>query len=230
MAGKDTFSTAREEMVIRQLMARGIQDSRVLQAMRTVPRHEFVAAEVRHLAYRDCPLPIGDHQTISQPYMVAVMSEMLKMRGYERVLEIGTGSGYQTAVLCQLAAQVYSLERFPRLAGRAAQILAQLDYDNVEIHVGDGSQGLADMAPFDAIIVTAAAPALPGPLRSQLVEDGGRMILPIGDDKQQYLETVVRWRNRWEIEQTMPVRFVPLIGRYGFKESNIQRDDDVAGV
>jgi protein-L-isoaspartate(D-aspartate) O-methyltransferase len=132
--------------------------------------------------------------------------------------------------LYHLAAQVYSLERFPRLAGRAAQILAQLSYENVEIHVGDGSQGLADMAPFDAIIVTAAAPALPGPLRSQLDEDGGRMVLPIGDDKQQYLELVTRWHNRWEIEQMMPVRFVPLIGRYGFKESNIQRDDDVAGV
>jgi len=230
MTGTDSFRAAREEMVVKQLMARGIQDSRVLSALQNVPRHEFVAAEVRHLAYRDCPLPIGDQQTISQPYMVALMSEMLHLKGYERVLEVGTGSGYQTAVLCQLAAQVYSLERFPRLAGRAAQVLAQLGYENVEIHVGDGSQGLADMAPFDAIIVTAAAPALPGPLRSQLDEDGGRMILPIGDDKQQYLESVTRWHNRWEIEQTMPVRFVPLIGRYGFKESSIQRDDDVANV
>lgn len=230
MAATDSFRSAREEMVMKQLMARGIVDARVLQAMRTVPRHEFVAAEVRHLAYRDCPLPIGDQQTISQPYMVALMSQMLALKGYERVLEVGTGSGYQTAILCQLAAQVYSLERYPRLAGRAAQILAQLGYENVEIHVGDGSQGLADMAPFDAIIVTAAAPALPGPLRSQLDEDGGRMVLPIGDDKQQYLEMVTRWHNRWEMEQTAPVRFVPLIGRYGFKESSVQRDDDVAGV
>jgi protein-L-isoaspartate(D-aspartate) O-methyltransferase len=230
MAATDSFRVAREEMVVRQLMERGIVDSRVLQAMRSVPRHEFVAAEVRHLAYRDCPLPIGDKQTISQPYMVALMSQMLGLKGYERVLEVGTGSGYQTAILCQLAAQVYSLERYPRLAGRAAQVLEQLGYENVEIHVGDGSQGLADMAPFDAIIVTAAAPALPGPLRSQLDEDGGRMILPIGDDKQQYLETVTRWHNRWEIEQTVPVRFVPLIGRYGFKDSSIQRDDDVASV
>jgi protein-L-isoaspartate(D-aspartate) O-methyltransferase len=230
MAATDSFRVAREEMVVRQLMERGIVDSRVLQAMRSVPRHEFVAAEVRHLAYRDCPLPIGDKQTISQPYMVALMSQMLGLKGFERVLEVGTGSGYQTAILCQLAAQVYSLERYPRLAGRAAQVLEQLGYENVEIHVGDGSQGLADMAPFDAIIVTAAAPALPGPLRSQLDEDGGRMILPIGDDKQQYLETVTRWHNRWEIEQTVSVRFVPLIGRYGFKDSSIQRDDDVASV
>jgi protein-L-isoaspartate(D-aspartate) O-methyltransferase len=230
MAATDSFRMAREEMVVRQLMERGIVDSRVLLAMRSVPRHEFVAAEVRHLAYRDCPLPIGDKQTISQPYMVALMSQMLGLKGYERVLEVGTGSGYQTAILCQLAAQVYSLERYPRLAGRAAQVLEQLGYENVEIHVGDGSQGLADMAPFDAIIVTAAAPALPGPLRSQLDEDGGRMILPIGDDKQQYLETVTRWHNRWEIEQTVPVRFVPLIGRYGFKDSSSRRDDDVASV
>jgi len=230
MAAADSFRAAREEMVVRQLMARGVTDSRVLNAMRAVPRHEFVAAEVRHLAYRDCPLPIGDQQTISQPYIVALMTAMLGLKGYERVLEVGTGSGYQTAVLCQMAAQVYSLERYPRLAGRAAQVLAQLGYENVEIHIGDGSQGLADMAPFDAIIVTAAAPALPGPLRSQLDEDGGRMVLPIGDDKQQYLEMVTRWHNRWEIEQTMPVRFVPLIGRYGFKESSSPRDDDVAGV
>ncbi|MBZ0290613.1 MAG: protein-L-isoaspartate(D-aspartate) O-methyltransferase [Anaerolineae bacterium] len=230
MATRDPLRSAREEMVVRQLMGRGIQDTRVLNAMRIVPRHEFVAAEVRHLAYRDCPLPIGDHQTISQPYMVALMTEMLGLKGYERVLEVGTGSGYQTAILCELAAQVYSLERFPRLAGRAAQVLAQLGYENVEIHVGDGSQGLADMAPFDAIIVTAAAPALPGPLRSQLDEDGGRMVLPIGDDKQQYLESVTRWRNRWELERTIPVRFVPLIGRYGFRDSSPRQDDDVAGV
>lgn len=232
MSARDPFRLAREDMVVRQLMERGIQDSRVLQAMRAVPRHEFVAAEVRHLAYRDCPLPIGERQTISQPYMVATMTEMLGLKGYERVLEVGTGSGYQTAILCQLAAQVYSLERHPRLAGRAAQALERLGCDNVEIHVGDGSQGLADMAPFDAIIVTAAAPALPGPLRSQLNEEGGRMVLPIGDDKQQYLELVTRWRNRWQLEQTMPVRFVPLIGRYGFRDSSPRRDDDadVAGV
>jgi protein-L-isoaspartate(D-aspartate) O-methyltransferase len=224
MISKDSFRAVREEMVVRQLMARDIHDPAVLEAMRTVPRHRFVAAEVRHLAYRDCPLPIGDEQTISQPYIVALMTQMLKLKGYERVLEVGTGSGYQTAVLCQLAAQVYSLERHPRLADRAAQILSQLGYDNVEIHIGDGSQGLPDMSPFDAILVTAAAPALPGPLRSQLYENGGRMVLPIGDTKEQFLEQITRFGNRWEIEQSVPVHFVPLIGRYGFK------GDDVAGV
>jgi protein-L-isoaspartate(D-aspartate) O-methyltransferase len=190
-----------------------------------VPRHEFVAAEVRHLAYRDCPLPIGDNQTISQPYIVALMSQMLALQGYERVLEVGTGSGYQTAILSKLATQVFSLERYSRLAERAAQTLAELGCDNVEVHVGDGSQGLPDMSPFDAIIVTAAAPALPGPLRSQLHEEGGQMVLPIGDDKQQYLERITRYGNRWEIEQTLPVQFVPLIGRYGFKDSKPKSDD-----
>jgi protein-L-isoaspartate(D-aspartate) O-methyltransferase len=149
------------------------------------------------------------------------------------VLEVGTGSGYQTAVLCTLAAQVYSLERHPRLAQRAAQSLSRLNYENVEIHVGDGSQGLPDMSPFDAIIVSAAAPALPGPLRSQLRERGGRMVLPVGDRKNQYLEIVTRQGNRWEIERTDPVKFVPLIGRYGFKESPQDRtesDDAAASV
>ncbi len=230
MTTRDPFRDAREDMVDRQLLTRDIHDERVLEAMRAVPRHLFVAAEVRHLAYRDCPLPIGNDQTISQPYIVALMTQMLHLRGHERVLEVGTGSGYQTAILCRLAGQVYSLERHPRLAGRAAQVLAQMGCDNVEIHVGDGSQGLPDMAPFDAIIVTAAAPALPGPLRSQLKENGGRMVLPVGNSKQQYLECITRSGSRWEIEQTLPVNFVLLIGRYGFRELKDPQDDDFAGV
>lgn len=224
MAKRDVFETAREEMVVRQLAERGIRDARVLQAMRDIPRHRFVSAELQHLAYRDCPLPIGDNQTISQPYIVAWMTELLALRSTERVLEIGTGSGYQTALLCALAGQVYSLERHARLADRAATILAELGLNNVEIHVGDGSQGLADMAPFNAIIVTAAAPALPGPLRSQLHPRGGRMVLPVGDDRQQYLELVTRSGERWQIERVGAVRFVPLIGRYGFRA--VRRDDD----
>jgi len=223
---KDLYQNAREQMVIKQLQERGISDPRVLDAMRRVPRHEFVASELQHLAYRDCPLPIGEKQTISQPYIVALMSQMLKLSGHERVLEIGTGSGYQTAILCTLAGQVYSLERHARLADHAADVLARLDFDNVEIYVGDGSQGLPDMSPFDAIIVTAAAPALPGPLRTQLNPEGGRMVLPVGDDKDQYLEVVTRFGNRWQIERVTSVRFVPLIGRYGFRATRSEKEDD----
>lgn len=230
MAKRDQFEAAREAMVVQQLVERGIHDAHVLQAMRDIPRHRFVSAELQHLAYRDCPLPIGDNQTISQPYIVAWMTELLGLRGGERVLEVGTGSGYQTAVLCALAGQVYSLERHARLADRAATILAELGLNNVEIHVGDGSQGLADMAPFDAIIVTAAAPALPGPLRSQLHPQGGRMVLPVGDDRQQYLELVTRSGERWQIERAGAVRFVPLIGRYGFRAPRHQDDDNSALV
>lgn len=226
MTTADSYRQLREEMVARQLMARGIDNVRVLDAMRRVPRHEFVAAEMRPIAYRDCPLPIGERQTISQPYMVALMTQMLSLSGHERVLEIGTGSGYQTAILCELAGQVYSLERLPRLAARAASVLERLNYNNVEIHVGDGSQGLADMAPFDAIIVTAAAPTLPLPLRAQMLEFGGRMVLPVGDDRAQYLEFVTRAGKSWQIEQTRPVQFVPLVGRYGYKPSSEKRQDD----
>lgn len=223
---KDLYQNAREQMVIKQLQERGISDPRVLDAMRRVPRHEFVASELQHLAYRDCPLPIGEKQTISQPYIVALMSQMLKLSGHERVLEIGTGSGYQTAILCTLAGQVYSLERHARLADHAADVLARLGFDNVEVYVGDGSQGLPDMSPFDAIIVTAAAPALPGPLRTQLNPEGGRMVLPVGDDKDQYLEIVTRFGNRWQIERVTSVRFVPLIGRYGFRATRSEKEDD----
>jgi protein-L-isoaspartate(D-aspartate) O-methyltransferase len=223
----DTFDGLRLEMVETQLAARGIEDPRVLDAMRRIPRHEFVSSELCHLAYRDCPLPIGDNQTISQPFMVALMTQLLQLTGTERVLEIGTGSGYQAAVLAELSREVFSIERNPRLAERAGYTLARLGFDNVEIHVGDGSQGLPDMAPFDAIIVTAAAPALPGPLRAQLDEQRGRMALPLGDHRNQHLELVIRRGNRWEIEQVIPVRFVPLVGKYGFNAGYIPDDLDV---
>ncbi len=233
MSNDQEYQALRRQMIESQLRERGIHDPRVLDAMLRVPRHEFVSPDLRHLAYRDTPLPIGDEQTISQPYVVALMTQMLQLTGTESVLEIGTGSGYQTAILCTLAVQVYTLERHPRLAQRAAQTLSRLDFDNVEILVGDGSQGLADMAPFDAIIVAAAAPALPGPLRSQLRERGGRMVLPIGDRKNQFLEIITRQGNRWEIERTEPVRFVPLVGRYGFREipaDKSENDDTSASV
>lgn len=210
------YGAQRHQMVETQLAARGIVDERVLEAMRRIPRHLFVHPNLAGHAYEDTPLPIAGGQTISQPYIVAFMTEALRLRGTERVLEIGTGSGYQTAVLCALAAHVYSLEYLPRLAAAAADALAQLGVTNVEIHVGDGSQGLPDMAPFDAIIVTAAAPAVPGPLRTQLAPDGGRMVVPVGGRDAQDLLRVTRHGDRWRIEKLLPVRFVPLRGRYGF--------------
>jgi protein-L-isoaspartate(D-aspartate) O-methyltransferase len=222
----DKWELSRSRMVATQLAVRGIHDQHLLAAMRHIPRHQFVPREVQHLAYTDQPLPIGENQTISQPYIVALMTQMLHLKGDEHVLEIGTGSGYQTAILCQLAARVYTLEYYPRLAGRAARVLDQLGVENVEIHVGDGSQGLPDMAPYDAILVTAAAPALPGPLRSQLDPNGGRLVIPVGSQQDQYLERVIRWDNTWKIEQTERVRFVPLVGRFGFQlPSNVCSSD-----
>lgn len=202
-------------MVQEQLAARDITDPRVLEAMRQVPRHKFVPPDIQPLAYRDGPLPIDNNQTISQPYIVALMTQMLELKPDDIVLEVGTGSGYQTAVLCQLARQVYSLERYPNLAQQASAQLETLGYDNVAVHVGDGSQGLPDMAPFHAIIVTAAAPAIPGPLRAQLA-DGGRLVLPTGDSQQQFLQRVRRTGDSWKIENLIPVMFVPLYGRHGF--------------
>ncbi len=231
----DSYAISRSRMVATQLAARGIHDVRVLTAMRAIPRHRFLPPSLLHLAYTDQPLSIGENQTISQPYVVALMTQMLRLNGTETVLEIGTGSGYQTAILCHLARRVYSLEYYPRLAGRAARVLDLLGISNVEIHVGDGSQGLPDMAPFDAIIVTAAAPALPGPLRSQLSRDGGRLVIPVGSQKEQYLERVTRQDSRWKIEQNERVRFVPLVGRYGFRDSSDipqrrDHDNDTADV
>jgi protein-L-isoaspartate(D-aspartate) O-methyltransferase len=211
------FADLRERMVSEQLQARDIHHPRVLDAMRKVPRHLFVPSDLQHLAYRDGPLPIGRDQTISQPYIVALMTQSLMLSGHEMVLEIGTGSGYQTAVLCELCHQVFSLERDRLLADNAATRLTDMGYDNVEVYVGDGSQGLPDMAPFDAILVSAAAPAIPGPLRSQLA-DSGRMVLPVGTRESQMLERVWRTGDVWHIERIAPVLFVLLYGRYGFNK------------
>jgi protein-L-isoaspartate(D-aspartate) O-methyltransferase len=212
------YERLRESMVREQLVSRDITNFRVLDAMRSVPRHEFVPADVRHLAYHDGALPIGYNQSISQPYVVALMLQLLQLSGHETVLEIGTGSGYQTALLCRLAASVFSLERDDRLASRAGVLLAQQECRNVDIHVGDGSQGLADMAPFDAIIVSASVPAIPAPLRAQM-RNNGRLVLPVGSREQQYLQLVRRNFDRWDAERVLSVRFVPLIGYYGFKEA-----------
>lgn len=213
-----SFYSARYDMVAHQLRARGIHDEAVLDAMARVPRHEFVPELYRADAYRDCPLPIEREQTISQPYIVALMTQALHLKGGERVLEVGTGSGYQTAILCEMAPEVFSLERFHRLAAHAAETLDRLGYDNVEIHVGDGSQGLPDMAPFDAIMVTAAAPEAPAPLCLQMNPRGGRMVIPVGDDKAQFLELITRRGNAWEYKRIASVRFVPLVGRFGFNQ------------
>jgi protein-L-isoaspartate(D-aspartate) O-methyltransferase len=218
----DHYRAEREDMLVRQMRARGIYDNRVLDAIRSVPRHEFVPEALRDKAYQDSPLPIGDDQTISQPFMVAYMTQVLYLTtGRERVLEIGTGSGYQTAVICTLARQVFSLERLAKLARTAARTLDRLGYYNVDIHVGDGSQGLPDMAPYDAIIVTAAAPSLPSPLIAQLSPNGGRLIIPVGDARGQFLELVVREGNQFHRKRVMAVKFVPLIGQFGFSRDEM---------
>ncbi len=219
---ENDWQALREQMIQEQLTARQVTDMRVLAAMRDIPRHIFVAEELQHLAYRDSPLPIGQDQTISQPFIVGYMTQCLALTGQETVLEVGTGSGYQTAILCRLAKHVYTIERHDALAQQAAARLEQLDLHNVDFHVGDGTQGLADMAPFDAILITAAAPALPNTLRTQLAE-GGRMVLPLGDSRNQYLERVSRTGDTWLIERLMAVMFVPLIGRYGFSQRSAER-------
>src|SRR5690242_11342391 len=212
--GHDT-AERREHMVLHQLAERGIQDIRVLEAMGEVPRERFVAGDVRHLAYEDCALPIAEGQTISQPYMVAAMCEALQLRGPETVLEIGTGSGYAAAVLSRLARRVVSIERHPALAERAAALLRDLGYTNVEVHLGDGSRGWSAAAPYDAITVAAGAPTVPDALTAQL-RDAGRLLIPVGEPRQQVLLRLTRNGHRLFKEELMPCVFVPLIGAQGW--------------
>lgn len=226
MISDDEFHILRQQMVEQQIVARGIHNGRVLNAMRKIPRHQFVPAEYQDQAYADHPLPIGENQTISQPYICAAMTQELHLSGHERVLEIGTGSGYQTALLCELAAYVYSIEWHVLLAERAAHVLNRLGYQNIDIHAGDGSQGLPDMSPFDAIVVTAAAPSIPGPLCSQLNQQGGRLVLPVGDKEKQMLQRVLRDGDSFNVENLLQVKFVPLVGRYGFKAESDSLPDD----
>ena len=207
----------REKMVANQLSWRGIRNPRVLAAMRSVPRHCFVPEDYRNLAYTDGPLPIGQGQTISQPYIVALMSESLRLQGDEKVLEVGTGSGYQAAVLAALAREVHTIERHEGLAENARQVLEKLGLSNVHVHIGDGSKGLPDQAPFQAIMVTASAPSVPQPLLEQL-DDGGRLILPVGSRGGQVLELWERHGPRFEHESVLPVAFVLLRGAFGWKE------------
>lgn len=203
-------------MVERQLRARGIGDERVLAAMAAVPRELFVPPELADSAYVDGALPIGHGQTISQPYVVAAMCELLGLAGSERVLDVGTGSGYAAAVLAELAADVVSIERVPELAAAAREALAAAGYERVEVRVGDGSLGAPDRAPFDAIAVAAASPVLPEALFAQLA-DGGRIVLPLGTREQQRLVLVVRTPDGPVERASTPVRFVPLLGAEGFK-------------
>ena len=207
---QDAWVPLREEMVTRQLERRGIVDALVLDAMRRVPRHRFVPEELERSAYVDSALPIGHDQTISQPYIVAFMTEALDLSGDERVLEIGTGSGYQAAVLGELAAEVRTIEIVEPLAESAARVLGELGYDNVHVRAGDGYRGWPERAPFDRIMVTAAPDHVPAPLLEQLAV-GGRMILPVGDASQQ-LVLIRKTEEGVTQREVLPVRFVPMTG------------------
>jgi len=208
---KDPFENQRERMVRDQIEARGVRNYAVLRAMRKVPRHLFVPEAYRSRAYSDMPLPIGEGKTISQPYIVAYMTEALKLQPTDRVLEIGTGSGYQAAVLAECAKEVYSIEILPELAQQARDVLDVLGYSNVHIKIGDGYLGWPEKAPFNAIILTAAPPTLPPPLLDQLAE-GGRLIAPIGTDFQQLI-LLKKTKEGFQKQSLLPVRFVPMTGR-----------------
>ena len=213
------FTNLRNRMVTEQIISRGIHNERVLDALRRVPRHWFVPEEYANIAYSDSPLPIGNGQTISQPYIVALMTELLELEGEENVLEVGTGSGYQAALLACLAHQVHTIERHVELAEKADEVLMRLGMNNVQVHVGDGSLGLPKYAPFHAIMITAAAPRVPQPIFDQLTE-GGRLVLPEGGAGGQMLD---RWRKQgseYKQEHIAPVAFVPLRGQHGWKEDN----------
>ncbi len=210
------YERERLRMVEEQIAARGVVDGRVLAAMRKVPRHEFLPEAIRAMAYSDNALPLGEGQTISQPYMVAVMSELLALKGTERVLEIGTGSGYQAAILAELCEKVYTVERIKSLADRARMNLDRLGYQHVALKVYDGTYGWKEMAPFDAIIVTAGSPEVPVPLVDQL-SPGGRMVIPVGERYGQVLLKITKTSEGTLTERSVPCVFVPLIGNHGWK-------------
>lgn len=213
----ESFAKQRKSMVELQLRARGIYDPRVLAAMAQVPRHEFVSQEYWEQAYEDHPLPIGENQTVSQPYIVAIMLQAVSLSGSETVLEIGTGSGYEAALLAELARKVYTVERHASLARSAEAVLQRLGYNNVTVQVGDGSQGLPEHAPFDAIVVSAAAPRIPPSLFEQL-QEGGRMAIPVGPAYSQEFQLVRKEHGAMAITRLDACRFVPLIGCQGYPE------------
>ncbi|MCX5892005.1 MAG: protein-L-isoaspartate(D-aspartate) O-methyltransferase [Deltaproteobacteria bacterium] len=212
---EDEFAALRERMVDLQIRVRGVVDPRVLAAMRRVPRHRFIPKHLWDQAYDDYPLPIGEDQTISQPYIVALMTELLELKDTDRVLEIGTGSGYQAAILAELAAAVFSIDRVGGLAHQAGEVLDSLGYRNVKIRVGDGTLGWPEEMPFDAIIVTAGSPKVPRPLTEQLAL-GGRLVIPVGDRWSQILTCVRQTESGLKFEYHGGCRFVRLIGKYGW--------------
>jgi protein-L-isoaspartate(D-aspartate) O-methyltransferase len=204
-------------MVQEQIIARGVNDTRVVAALRKVPRHLFVDPGIVNRAYDDSSLPIGDKQTLSQPYMAARMTEALGLIGDEKVLEVGTGSGYQTALLAELCFNVFSVEKIRPLSRKARKLLDHLEYQNIALHVGDGTIGWSEHAPYDAIIVTAGAPSAPTPLMEQLAE-GGRLVIPVGDEQAQTLLRVTRTGAAFKKEQLGECKFVKLFGKYGWRD------------
>jgi len=214
------YKKLRERMVRDQFIARGITDQRVLAAFYKVEREKFVPSEVRNNAYEDFPLSIGEGQTISQPYMVALMTQSLELKGDEKILEIGTGSGYQTAILAELAREVYSVERMRALAERARRLLEKLGYSNVKILLSDGTLGWKEFSPYDRILVTAGAREIPQPLTDQLEEEG-TMVIPVGNSYSQDLRVVRKRKNRIKTATVEKCVFVPLIGKYGWDERRL---------
>lgn len=213
----DKFKKLREWMVETQIVERGIKDKRVIEAMKKVPRHLFVPETIMDDAYDDRALPIGQGQTISQPYIVALMTELLELKGDEKVLEIGTGSGYQAAILAEIVREVHTIERIQSLADEAIIKFEKLGYKNIKVYVKDGTEGLPEEAPFDRIIITAATPDIPEPLKLQL-KDGGIIVAPVGERYSQYMLKAEKRDNELEKHYLIPVAFVPLIGKYGWKE------------
>ena len=217
MMNEAYFRKLREDMVKTQLISRGIFDKLVLNAMKKVPRERFIPKDLEGSAYDDCALPIGEGQTISQPYMVAIMTEKLGLSDGEKVLEIGTGSGYQAAILAEIAKEVITIERIPVIAERSRKIFDELGYTNIKVIVGDGTLGLPEKAPFGGIIVTAGSPDIPKPLVDQL-SDGGKLVIPVGETFEQTLTVVTKHGSKIDIERSIGCVFVPLVGKYGWKE------------